>query len=150
MMDTVSEFSGEHRFLSNFWPAEVRYGDFTWPTVEHAYQAAKFDDPKVHRALRAMSDPGKVKRYSRQLTPRAGWNDDEKLKVMADLLRQKFSIPDLRARLAATGFVPLEEGNLWNDTFWGICPPRSGRGRNHLGKLLMQIRADIHKEYLAE
>lgn len=149
MMDTVSEFSGEHRFLSNFWPAEVRYGAFTWPTVEHAYQAAKFDDAKVHRNLRAMADPGRAKRYARQLTPRAGWHDDEKLKIMEDLLRQKFSIPELRARLAATGFVALEEGNLWNDRYWGICPPRSGRGQNHLGKLLMQIRADIHKEYLA-
>jgi predicted NAD-dependent protein-ADP-ribosyltransferase YbiA (DUF1768 family) len=34
--------SGLGRYLSNFWPSKVRYGGLVFPSVEHAYQAAKF------------------------------------------------------------------------------------------------------------
>ena len=40
---------------------------------------------------------------------------------MADLLRQKFSHPDLAVLLLATGDEDLVEINTWGDTFWGIC-----------------------------
>ena len=59
---------------------------------------------------------------------------------MRDLLRNKFSEPDLAARLLATGSTELIEGNNWNDTFWGVC---RGRGRNMLGQLLMEVREEI-------
>ena len=41
----VTEFQGEYRFLSNFWPAQVVFEGVTYPTSEHAYQAAKTLDP---------------------------------------------------------------------------------------------------------
>ncbi len=31
----------------------------------------------------------------------------------------------------------IVERNTWNDTFWGVC---KGKGENHLGILLMEIR----------
>jgi predicted NAD-dependent protein-ADP-ribosyltransferase YbiA (DUF1768 family) len=59
---------------------------------------------------------------------------------MRDLLRQKFAHPELRRLLLATGDAELVEGNTWGDRFWGVC---AGRGQNHLGRLLMAIRAEI-------
>src|SRR6185369_8674281 len=42
----ILEFQGDNRFLSNFFPAEVIYEGITYPTAEHAYQAAKTLDPE--------------------------------------------------------------------------------------------------------
>lgn len=41
----ISEFQGQYRFLSNFWPAVVQLDGIYYPTVEHAYQAAKTLQP---------------------------------------------------------------------------------------------------------
>jgi predicted NAD-dependent protein-ADP-ribosyltransferase YbiA (DUF1768 family) len=45
----------------------------------------------------------------------------------------------LRRQLILTGNEQLIEGNNWGDTFWGV-DLRTGKGDNHLGKILMQIR----------
>lgn len=42
----IDQFTGEHRFLSNFWPCEVQYANLTFPSVENAYQACKCADLK--------------------------------------------------------------------------------------------------------
>lgn len=40
-MSQILRFHGRFRFLSNFWPASVVMDGEVYPTVEHAYQAAK-------------------------------------------------------------------------------------------------------------
>lgn len=64
--------------------------------------------------------------------------DEVKISVMFYLLQQKFSDPHLWSLLIATGDQPIAEGNQWGDTFWGVC---RGKGENHLGKMIMAIRA---------
>jgi predicted NAD-dependent protein-ADP-ribosyltransferase YbiA (DUF1768 family) len=67
---------------------------------------------------------------------------------MEAALRKKFAIPELREKLLATGDAWLEEGNHWHDNFWGVChciDCQDEMGWNHLGKLLMKIRADIRE-----
>jgi hypothetical protein len=59
---------------------------------------------------------------------------------MLDILRIKFQNPRMRDALIGTNGVKLIEENEWNDTFWGVC---NGRGQNHLGKLLMQVRSEL-------
>lgn len=39
------------------------------------------------------------------------------------------------------------EGNTWGDKFWGVC---DGEGENHLGKLLMEVRAELTKHLKGE
>ena len=58
---------------------------------------------------------------------------------MESLVREKFTDPMLRLQLMATGSEELVEGNTWSDTFWGVC---NGEGGNHLGKILMKVRAE--------
>ena len=41
-MDILA-FEGEYSWLSNFWPVEVVLDGMVFPSVEHAYQAAKAD-----------------------------------------------------------------------------------------------------------
>ncbi len=54
---------------------------------------------------------------------------------------------ELKQKLISTGNSILEEGNYWNDTFWGICKEKE---ENHLGKLLMKVREECNKERLTE
>ena len=67
---------------------------------------------------------------------------------MRDALRLKFAIPELREKLIATSDEELCEGTTWHDRFWGICTCDrcGGRGENHLGQLLMEIRKEIKEE----
>jgi predicted NAD-dependent protein-ADP-ribosyltransferase YbiA (DUF1768 family) len=83
---------------------------------------------------------GKCKAFGKTIILRPDWND-VKLKIMENLLRQKFKKgSELGDKLVETFPKILIEGNTWNDTFWGIC---NSVGKNHLGKLLMKIRRDI-------
>ena len=77
-----------------------------------------------------------------QVKLRSDW-EDVKLGTMLEVCRAKFTQnPQLAKRLLATGDEELVEGNNWGDTFWGKV---DGKGQNHLGRILMQIR-DALKE----
>lgn len=135
----ITSFSGPFRFLSNFHPSEVTLDGDRYPSVEHAYQAAK-SFGSAHRALiRNGCNSAQAKRLGRTVVLRSDW-EEVKVGVMLDLLRQKFAPGTaLGQQLDATGDRELVEGNWWGDTFWGVC---RGVGQNQLGKLLMQVRAE--------
>ena len=135
----IVSFTGEHRFLSNFYPSPIEmYGDI-YPTVEHAFQAAKAAMVIDRQRIRNASSPALAKSLGREVLLRPLW-DSMRLSVMERLLERKFAIPALRAMLLGTGNQELIEGNTWGDTFWGIC---HGQGDNQLGKLLMKIREEL-------
>lgn len=138
----ITEFTGEYSFLSNFWPALVKHEGTVFASVEHAYQAAKCkkeDWPKFQGI-----GPGAAKRLGRKLqTYDPGW-EGRKLKLMHSLILQKFrNDAHLKVRLLDTGNQELIEGNTWGDTFWGVC---GGAGKNHLGRILMEVRTSLSKE----
>jgi ribA/ribD-fused uncharacterized protein len=135
----IDEFIGPYRFLSNFYPAVVKYKSNNYPTVEHAYQAAKTVDDCTRMLICAAKSPGIAKRMGRRVNLRSDW-EEVKLDVMLGLLRQKFSTDPLKTKLLDTYPAELIEGNDWGDTFYGIC---HGVGQNHLGKLLMRVRGEI-------
>ena len=89
----------------------------------------------------ASTTSGRIKRASRNITIREDW-DDIKLGVMEHCLREKFTKKPFCSLILATKNAVLEEGNTWNDTFWGI-DLRTGIGENNLGKLLMKIREEL-------
>jgi ribA/ribD-fused uncharacterized protein len=133
----IDHFAGEFAFLSNFYPAEVEYEGKTYPTVEHAFQAAKTVDPEQRAWIRFADYPGLAKKRGRSITLREGW-DEMRVRVMSELVLAKFvAHPDLRAKLLATGERPLVEGNHWGDRFWGVC---DGQGENWLGRILVRVR----------
>lgn len=136
-MEKIRGFFGSYRFLSNFWPSSVKYDFVEYPTVEHAYQAAKFLDLEARRLVRESDTPGQAKRLGSKFELRSDW-EEYKIQVMFNLLMQKFTLhPELREQLLATKGYYLEETNTWNDTYWGVC---NGKGGNVLGRMLMRIR----------
>lgn len=142
-MSDITRFRGDHAFLSNFHPAEILFEGERYPTVEHAFQGAKTLDPGEREKVRLAATPTLAKRLGRKVTLRRDW-EAIKVNVMRELLRLKFQHPELRERLLATGDVRLIEGNTWNDRTWGcVWVKTQWVGRNLLGQLLMQVRAEL-------
>jgi ribA/ribD-fused uncharacterized protein len=139
---TIDSFRFEFGFLSNFYESSIWVGGERYPSVEHAYQAAKAGDESTKRLIREADSPAVAKRlgFSCQLPP--DW-DTRKVDIMRGLVREKFKNPLLRPLLLATGDAMLIEGNTWNDTTWGIC---RGKGQNWLGRILMQVRDECRAE----
>lgn len=137
----IDSFTNEYAFLSNFYLVDIKYQGFTYPSSEHAYQAAKTLDSYEKSKFTSRSiSPAQSKKMGRNIKLRSDW-EHVKLKVMEDILRIKFAQgTPLSKQLMATGNQQLIEGNWWNDTYWGVC---RGKGENHLGKLLMKIRKEL-------
>ncbi len=148
----IESFSGQYRFLSNFYPAQVTYEGITYPSTENAFQAAKMPDLSLRKQFVAV-DPKTAKAMGRAWKCRSDW-DSARNGVMLDLLRIKFSGSPFRGRLIATEGAELIEGNWWHDQYWGVCncaingtcARKGGVGENHLGKLLMQVRAELRSK----
>lgn len=134
----ISDFRGPYRFLSNFHLAPIEFEGRVYPSTEHAYQAAKVPDDR--RELFLSGSCRDAKRLGRTVPLRHDW-EEVKDGVMLTICRYKFSRhPALRAALLATGDHELVEGNTWGDTYWGVC---NGVGKNRLGQILTQIRAEL-------
>lgn len=146
-MKTEKGFREGYSFLSNFtyFETPMKYGNLTFTSNEHFYQAMKFSKDSVHR-LEVSNHPSKgLKKYVNSL--KGEWRKDWdviKLDVMLYGLRYKFSEynPTLKRKLIDTKDTELVEYNWWNDKFWGVCL-KTGEGENNLGKLLMQVRKEI-------
>lgn len=141
----VCGFFGPFRWLSNFWPCQVHYEGLNYPSVEHAYQAAKY--PEADRGQFTMISASEAKKLGKQAPiDKAKW-DAGKYNIMAILVLQKFLMnPDLKEMLLATDDAYLEETNHWSDRYWGV--DEDGIGENNLGKILLGVRETIRKNKL--
>lgn len=138
-MEEIRTFKNKNAFLSNFYPVFVYYEGMRFPSVEHAFQAAKTNDMETRKLFMIAPTAKDAKRFGRKVKLRDNW-DSVKVDVMEMLLRQKFANPTLREQLLNTKDSILIEGNNHGDTFWGVC---KGSGQNYLGRLLMKIRQEI-------
>src|SRR5882724_2695109 len=139
----IDSFQGEYRFLSNFFPATVEFEGLVYPDVEHAYQSAKTLDMDQRRQIAALPTPTQAKHAGEALKQRSDW-PAIKFDVMERCVRYKFTHHlELAEKLLATGDAYLEEGNTWKDRIWGVY---QGQGENHLGKILMKIRAELRTQ----
>jgi len=146
--DDINIFSGEHSYLSNFFKIDIIFNGLTYSSVEHAFIAHKSTDPKWQKfcAITKLT-PGQLKRKGREIQLRSDW-EEIKISIMEQLLRIKFSAnPSITKKLLDTHNGRLLEGNWWHDNFWGQCgcdKCYNKPGKNHLGKLIIKIRDEIH------
>lgn len=138
----IESFRGQWTRLSNYSLVSVWFEGHIYSSVEHAYQAAKTLDEDARRVIRSAATPNIAKKLGRKVKIRGDW-ELVKLKIMEELLREKFAQLPERSVLESTGYKDLIEGNWWGDTFWGQCPV--GNGENHLGLLLMKIRTEMQE-----
>ena len=144
---TITSFAPKtpHFFLSNFFSHSISYEGLTYPTAEHAYQAAKSPDPDTRMSILRVGSAGQAKKLGGTIKCREDW-PTVKYNIMRDILDLKFAPGSpLEKRLWDTSDVYLIEGNYWHDTVWGqcFCHRHAWEGTNYLGQLLMSVRASI-------
>lgn len=123
-------------------------------TAEAAFQAMRFDSMSpVVAEIKAAKSPMGAKMIAKKahehmlVVPRSAAD----LESMLFVLRMKFMASDegLAAQLLATGDEVIVEDvtSRPNESglFWGakLCKDGTWEGENHLGKLLMQVRAEL-------
>jgi len=136
----ITRFLGENAFLSNFWPVEIVMDGIKFPTLEHAYQAAKAIKREDQTYIANLATPGKAKYWGKRIKMRPDW-DAIKIETMTVLVALKFKSGSLLAtKLVQTGDRELIEGNSWGDTYWGVY---NNKGANHLGIILMARRSEL-------
>ncbi|KAE8744479.1 hypothetical protein FOCC_FOCC008868 [Frankliniella occidentalis] len=142
----ITSFRGDYHFLSNFYKSPIVQDGIEYPTVEHAFQAAKCLDRSSKLSLVVNKNPVVVKRLGRRVQLRPDW-ESVKVDLMHEILSLKFAPnTEFATLLLATGEAKLIEGNRWHDNFWGACQCDKHRvttGANHLGKLLMRVRDEL-------
>jgi len=138
--------------LSNFSAFSLRWAGDIFPTSEHVYHWEKFR-PAVYETfeLQALAVRNEIKAAlsaheafkiaeRNKILRRSNW-DDIKVNMMRNILIKKVEQHEyVRRKLLATGDRELIEDS-WRDDFWGWGPNRDGK--NMLGKLWMEIRAEL-------
>lgn len=138
-MNKIDSFSGKYYFLSNFYPAKVKFADLEFNNNEAAFQAMKVTSSFIRKQFTVLP-PNLAKRKGRSVRLRPDW-ENIKEDIMYRIVYAKFSQNEgLKRKLIATGNLELIEGNTWNDTTWGVC---NGKGQNKLGKILMKVRDEL-------
>jgi N-glycosidase YbiA len=132
-------------FLSNFYRAPFQLDGFEWPTVEHYYQAQKFEDAAYCERIRLAATPREAKTLgqAREKPVRADW-ETRRMTAMLQALVAKFTQnAELQKMLLAiedeVNFVEASP----QDNFWG--DGADGKGENRLGYLLTTTRRHLRR-----
>lgn len=161
---------GEHGKFSNFHKHRkpLKYKEKYYATGEHLYQALKYRykgapaaNAEMAEAIRTQGTPNKAfllargyggcakyawgkalidlhRKIGATLHPK--W-ETKKIKKMHIVVQLKADQdPEFAAELKATGDAELVENSPY-DTFWGCG--KDGKGKNHLGKILMEVRKNL-------
>ena len=139
----IKEFQGNESWLSNFAPVKIELEGRTFQSTEHAYMSAKSDDISWKKfCADEQNKAGQVKRASKNIELVDDW-ETKKLEVMEECIKQKFNQEPFKTKLLETGKNYIQEGNRWDDKFWGVCL-KTNKGENHLGRLIMGIRSALN------
>ncbi len=145
--ERVHFYEQDFYVLSNFSAFCIRWRGVPHHTSEHAYHWARFELPEGRGALlqdcvwRAASAHEAFKfAQAEKRKQRSDW-DHIKVATMREILLAKVEQHEyVRRKLLQTGEREIVEDS-WRDDFWGWGPNRDGR--NMLGKLWMEIRAEL-------
>ena len=128
--------------FSNFSAHGIELKGKWWPTSEHYFQAQKFAGTEHEELVRLAKTPKQAAEMGRDRSRplRQDW-EQVKDDIMREAVRQKFlTHQDIQSVLLDTGEEELIEATT-NDYYWGCGTNKTGK--NMLGKILMEIRAEI-------
>ena len=133
-------------YFSNFSAHQVEYKGLLYPTVEHAYHCARYNNPGVIAEIMAAPSPEKAwevaQKYKVQQHSDFG---DKKRAIMKEIVRAKVDQHELvRQALIDTGDLPIIKHVITgppDNGFWG--DGADGNGANEFGKILMEIRNEL-------
>ena len=135
----------DYGVFSNFYASPITMDGVKYPTTEHYYQAKKFEGQPLEADVVNCKSPGDAFRLANANTKqrRKDWFAVS-LKVMETALYHKFTQhEDLKQKLLDTGNRKIIE-HTTKDNFFG--DGGDGSGQNHLGRLLMELRAKLRNQ----
>ena len=134
----------EHPFLSNDYYQPIEYDQQSYPAITNAFMASKFANKSLRHEIAKMSQTNAVKRTLNYRVTTPDWYN-RAYDIMYDLLVIKFNDPEMRRQLLDTGDDQIIYDNLIHDNDFGCCCCKkcNGKGKNLLGKYLMQIRDNL-------
>lgn len=138
---TVDEYGCFSNFSRHGFELDGKY----WKTSEHYFQAQKFAGTPHEETVRRAETPKKAATLgrNRDFPLRSDW-EQIKDDIMFRAVLKKFQThADIREILLNTGDAELVE-NAPGDYYWGSG--QDGTGQNKLGKILMQIRAQLRAD----
>ena len=149
-------FFRKDAFMSNFHPSPMNIDNEKFSCVEQFYMAAKaekFDDTLSRQQIMASTNPNEINFLGKNVKnfKQNVWNETA-YDVMKVAVKAKFAQnPRLAKLLKNTGKTIIGEGS-GKDTIWGTGIPvfhrdaldtSKWKGRNQLGKLLMEVRGAL-------
>ncbi len=131
--------------LSSFSRFGFSLDDADWPSVEHYFQAMKFEDPVYRELIRLAPHPKKARKLgrSRFRKLRRDWSQIRRVIMTRAVYIRCRTHPEVATRLLQTGDARLVESNAY-DYYWGCG--RDRRGRNIYGEVLMDVRRKLQVE----
>ena len=128
--------------LHNSYPRTIRINHMYWLSVEHYYQAQKFQQSADQQLIYRAKTPEAARELGRTSTAERvpSW-ETHKAEVMQDALYEKFKQnEDLKQLLIETGTALIHYVST-TEQYWGITS--EGVGQNALGTLLMAVRTKL-------
>ena len=128
--------------MSNFYKSPIVYEGRSYPTVEHAFQAAKTRNEEAHEKIRLAGTPNKAKSLGRKVNLREDW-EEVKYGIMEKFVTLKFTQnKELLGKLRNIPDEQLSEYNRHHDCIWGICicEKCNGKGTDYLGDILRNLK----------
>ena len=118
--------------------------DAHWPSVEHYYQAMKFEDAAIREQIRAAPHPAQAAKIARRRRRRIrkGWDDVKEVYMTRATYTKCRTHGEVADALIATGDKTIIETSQY-DYYWGCG--RDTRGRNVYGRVLTNVRRRLRR-----
>jgi ribA/ribD-fused uncharacterized protein len=139
-MEIIDRFADEYYWLSNFADSPIIINSVYFPTVEHYFQASKATSSRSFEMIKNAESPSEAKKLGKNIALREDWEQIKDAVIYTGVKAKFVQNLELQKRLLNTGNTKLVEGNNWHDYYWGVC---NGKGKNKLGKILMQVREEL-------
>lgn len=137
-------------YFSPYTAHAIEIDGLVYPTVEHAYQCARYTDKKIIEEIRTALSPvlaWEISSRNKQFQIPEFKEDAHKLHVMKKLMRLKVEQhKDVRDELLKSGdslIVKHIVSGPPGDGFWD--DDEDGRGLNHTGRMWMEIREELRR-----
>lgn len=112
--------------------------DIHWPSAEHYYQATKYEG-SIKEKIRAAGHPSDARKMGRSIfrRKRSDWKKIRTIVMTRALYTKCKAHESVAEALLLTGDKPLADSS-YGEYYWGVG--RDGRGENHYGKVLQNVR----------
>lgn len=153
-MTLFPKFESDAIFISRKDPDEllgtysnhpIELDGLVWPTVEHYYQAMKFQNLDYKEKIRLSNTPNQAHKLGNAWFKKkvSNWKNIERTVMNRGMYIKAKTYLAVQNKLIESGTKQIAESSQY-DYFWGIG--RDKRGDNHFGKILQNIRTKLIDE----